>query len=233
MNPVEHTKQAVGQKSEDERRQPNTRRKERDLGSNQAPMRERLGGREGCVFLAVFLAVSTSASRSRGVGNPFHSVPSFQGMIRKKLDKERRERYDRAKISRGERIYLSCGALSITCNLYSSTSPFSKASCTLTWLIRCHNSDYPFIHPVPAQFRKECQALRHQATNVVDLRPRSCLGVGDYEAAAREPLGKLKTQHSPSLAFPEQLASVFKYSTSVKKKKGKGKERECLLPIVQ
>jgi hypothetical protein len=79
MNLAKHMKQVVGQESEDERRQPNTRRKERDLGSNQAPMRERLSGRVGCVFLAVFLAVSTSASPSRGVGNPFHSVPSFQG----------------------------------------------------------------------------------------------------------------------------------------------------------
>ena len=61
----------------DEPTQPNTRRKERDLGSNQAPMRERLGGGVGCVFLAVFLAVSTLASRSGGVGNPFHSVPPF------------------------------------------------------------------------------------------------------------------------------------------------------------
>jgi hypothetical protein len=33
--------------------------KARDLGSNRpAPMRERLGGRVECVFLAVFLAVS-------------------------------------------------------------------------------------------------------------------------------------------------------------------------------
>jgi hypothetical protein len=79
MNPAEHAKQAVGQESEDEGRQPNTRRKERDLGSNQARMRERLGGGGGCVFLAVVLAASTSASGSRGVGNPFHSVPSFQG----------------------------------------------------------------------------------------------------------------------------------------------------------
>lgn len=73
--------------------------------------------------------------------------------------------------------------------------------------------------------QEECQALRHQATGVVDLRPRSCLGVGDHEAATREPLGKLKIQHSPSLAFPEQLTSTFRYNTSVKRKK-KRRERE-------
>jgi hypothetical protein len=32
------------------------------------------------VCSAVFLAASTSAPGSRGAGNPFHSVPSFQSM---------------------------------------------------------------------------------------------------------------------------------------------------------
>jgi hypothetical protein len=45
--PCRAREQAVEHESEDERRQPNTRRKERDLGSNQAPIRERLGGEEG------------------------------------------------------------------------------------------------------------------------------------------------------------------------------------------
>lgn len=61
----------------DKQGQPNTRRKKCDLGSNQEPMRVRFGGGVGCVFLAVFLAVSTSASGSRGVSNRFHSVPSI------------------------------------------------------------------------------------------------------------------------------------------------------------
>jgi hypothetical protein len=45
--PCRARRPAVGQEWEDERRHPNTRRKERDLGSNQAPIRERLGGEEG------------------------------------------------------------------------------------------------------------------------------------------------------------------------------------------
>ena len=57
--PCRAYKQAVGQENEDARRQQSMRRKERDLGSNQAPMREWLGRGVGCVFLAVFLAVST------------------------------------------------------------------------------------------------------------------------------------------------------------------------------
>lgn len=86
----------------DKQGQPNTRRKKCDLGSNQEPMRVRFGGGVGCVFLAVFLAVSTSASGSRGVSNRFHSVPSIWPSHEEMVDQVQTEQ---SRLGRGQRYF--------------------------------------------------------------------------------------------------------------------------------
>jgi hypothetical protein len=51
-----------------------------DQGSNQTPMRGRLGAKFGCVSVAVLAALTQSLAQAYGC-KPFHFVPSFQGTI--------------------------------------------------------------------------------------------------------------------------------------------------------
>jgi hypothetical protein len=105
------------------------------------------------------------------------------------------------------------------------------------WFVAIHQPDVLAPHPKNCDnCWMKCSAqlaqnmpFNHLAAHVV----HKCFhrNLERREAAAREPLRKLITQHSPSLAFPEQLASAFSYYTSVKKEKDK--EQKCLLPMVQ
>ncbi len=106
--------------------------------------------------------------------------------------------------------------LSNTCTFHSSTSP----RCTLIWLIRGH----PWIIPTILSFilfqhNSGKKMWGTQAPSYWCIRPSSSQLPGRCG-----PLGKLKTQHAPSLAFSEQLASTLRYNASIKKKK-KGRER--------